>query len=299
MRNILAKYENGNYNVILLDDGTKIRYNRFDELTPAFAESIDCNITEKCDGHCPYCYLGCNENGKHADLNQPFFDNLHEGQELALNGNDLTHPQLNEFLYRMKVQGVICNLTVNQIHFIRYISQIRELINRELIYGLGISLVDANDEKLYEYISEFPNAVLHTIDGLLTKEDIEKLSNKHIKLLILGYKILGRGDDYYYSHQKEIDNNIAWLRENIISLRDKFDVISFDNLAIEHLNLQNQVDLDMWDYLYMGDEGSFTFYIDAVNHKFALSSLSQERYELIDDVDKMFQYIRNKRYGKI
>ena len=79
-------------------------------------------------------------------------------------------------------------------------------------------------------------------------------------------------------------------------MRDKFDVISFDNLAIEHLDLQNQVDADAWDYLYMGDEGSFTFYIDAVNHKFALSSLSQERYELIDDVDEMFQYIRNKRY---
>ena len=52
MKNILTTYTNGNYHVTLLNDGTKIRYNRLDNLTPAFAESIDCNITERCDGGC-------------------------------------------------------------------------------------------------------------------------------------------------------------------------------------------------------------------------------------------------------
>ena len=98
----LAKYHNGNYDVAIFKDGTKIRYNNLDNLTPSFAESIDCTITTKCDGGCPYCYLGCNENGEHADLNQPFFNTLHKGQELALNGNDLTHPDLVKFLARMK-----------------------------------------------------------------------------------------------------------------------------------------------------------------------------------------------------
>ena len=74
MKNVLTTYTNGNYHVTLLNDGTKIRYNRLDNLIPAFAESIDCNITERCDGGCGYCYLGCNEDGKHADLNQSFFD---------------------------------------------------------------------------------------------------------------------------------------------------------------------------------------------------------------------------------
>ena len=58
MKNVLTTYTNGNYHVTLLNDGTKIRYNRLDNLTPAFAESIDCNITERCDGGCGYCYLG-------------------------------------------------------------------------------------------------------------------------------------------------------------------------------------------------------------------------------------------------
>ena len=292
MKNILTTYTNGNYHVTLLNDGTKIRYNRLDNLTPAFAESIDCNITERCDGGCGYCYLGCNEDGKHADLNQSFFDTLHRGQELALNGNDLSHPQLKEFLIRMKNQGVICNLTVNQIHLIRCIDKIRELVNEKLIYGLGVSLVNSADSRLYYYLKEFPNAVLHTIDGLLSSENIYNLSDKNIKLLILGYKVLGRGDDYYNKHHDEIENNIEWLKNNIMYLKNAFNVISFDNLAIEHLDLKNQVAEDIWKYSYMGDEGSYTFYIDAVNKKFALSSLSPIQYDLKDSVDEMFNYIR-------
>ena len=292
MKNILTTYTNGNYHVTLLNDGTKIRYNRLDNLTPAFAESIDCNITERCDGGCGYCYLGCNEDGKHADLNQSFFDTLHRGQELALNGNDLSHPQLKEFLIRMKNQGVICNLTVNQIHLIRCIDKIRELVNKELIYGLGVSLVNSADSRLHYYLKEFPNAVLHTIDGLLSSENIYNLSDKNIKLLILGYKVLGRGDDYYNKHHDEIENNIELLKHNIMYLKNAFNVISFDNLAIEHLNLKNQVAKDIWKYSYMGDEGSYTFYIDAVNKKFALSSLSPIQYDLRDNVDEMFNYIR-------
>ena len=292
MKNVLTTYTNGNYHVTLLNDGTKIRYNKLDNIIPSFAESVDCNITERCDGGCGYCYLGCNEDGKHADLNQSFFDTLHRGQELALNGNDLSHPQLKEFLIRMKNQGVICNLTVNQIHLIRCIDKIRELVNEELIYGLGVSLVNSADSRLYYYLKEFPNAVLHTIDGLLSSENIYNLSDKNIKLLILGYKVLGRGDDYYNKHHDEIENNIEWLKNNIMYLKNAFNVISFDNLAIEHLDLKNQVAEDIWKYSYMGDEGSYTFYIDAVNKKFALSSLSPIQYDLNDNVDEMFNYIR-------
>jgi hypothetical protein len=44
----------------------------------------------------------------------------------------------------------------------------------------------------------------------------------------------------------------------------------------------------------MGDEGSYTFYIDAVNKQYALSSLSLERYNLKDTVDEMFMDVRTK-----
>lgn len=292
MAKLLAHYKNGNYDVILLKDGTKIRYNKLDNLTPSFAESIDCTITTKCDGGCEYCYLECNNNGVHADLSQPFFDTLHKGQELALNGNDLTHPDLANFLIRMKKQGVICNLTVNQKHFLRCVEGIDILSKLGLIHGIGISLTDSSDERLYKELKRFPNAVIHTIDGLLTKEDIYNMSDEGIKMLILGYKIIGRGVDYFNRYELYIDNNIKYLRDNIEEISKHFAVVSFDNLSLQHLDMKSKLPKKEWDALYMGDEGQYTFFIDAVNKKFAVSSLTEEKYDLMDSVDDMFRKVR-------
>lgn len=288
----LAKYHNGNYDVAIFKDGTKIRYNNLDNLTPSFAESIDCTITTKCDGGCPYCYLGCNESGKHADLNQPFFDTLHKGQELALNGNDLSHPDLLKFLVRMRHNGVICNITLNQKHFMKYAMSLKNLATIGLVHGIGVSLTDSTDLNLYVNLEMFDNVVVHTIDGLLTKDDIKNMSDKNIKLLILGYKILGRGADYFDKHELEIDNNVKYLRDNIKEISKHFNVISFDNLALEHLDIKSHMPNKEWERLYMGDEGEYTFFIDAVNKEFAVSSLANERYDLMDDVDDMFRYIK-------
>ena len=292
MANVLAKYKNGNYTVILADDGTKIRVNDLDNLTPSFAESIDCTITTKCDGGCPYCYLGCNENGEHADLNLPFFETLHKGQELALNGNDLSHPDLLKFLVRMRRNGVICNITLNQKHFMKYAMSLKNLATIGLVYGIGVSLTDSSDEGLYDQLSFIPNTVVHVIDGLTTKEDIDNMSDKGIKMLVLGYKPIGRGKEYFNKHKTEINNNIKYLRDNLKEISKHFDVVSFDNLAIEHLNVESLVKKDKWDELYMGDEGQYTFFIDAVNKKFAVSSLSEEQYNLMDNVDDMLKYVR-------
>ena len=244
MKRLLAHYTNGNYDVILLEDGTKIRHNNLDNLTPSFAESIDCTITTKCDGGCEYCYLGCNVDGVHADLNQPFFDTLHRGQELALNGNDLTHPELVGFLTRMKEKGVICNLTVNQRHFLRYPNHLKALVDADLIHGIGISLTDSSDERLYKELKRFPNAVIHTIDVLLTKEDIENMSDKDIKMLILGYKIIGRDIDYWRDHMLDIRHNIKYLGDNIDEIAKHFAVISFDNLSLQHLDIKSKLSVE-------------------------------------------------------
>lgn len=292
MAKLLAHYKNGNYDVVLLEDGTKIRYNKLDNFTPSFAESIDCTITTKCDGGCEYCYLECNNNGVHANLNQPFFDTLHEGQELALNGNDLTHPQLLAFLIKMKTHGVICNLTVNQKHFLRNVDRLRVLCDFELIHGIGISLTNSSDERLYKELKRFPNAVIHTIDGLLTKEDIDNMSDKGIKMLILGYKIIGRGVEYFNQHELDIDNNVKYLRDNIEEISKHFAVVSFDNLSLQHLDMKSKLSEKEWDALYMGNEGQYTFFIDAVNKKFAVSSLTKEKYDLMDSVDSMFRKVR-------
>ena len=168
MLKLLGVYKNGNYSVKILSDGTKIRETNDDEFIPDFAENCDVKITDKCDGGCPFCYEGCTPNGRHGDiLNYKFLDTLHPYTELAINGNDLTHPDLVPFMYKMKEKKVILNMTVNQIHFERNFETIKTLINEGLIYGLGVSLRDPTDEFI-DMITQIPNAVIHVINGVVT-----------------------------------------------------------------------------------------------------------------------------------
>lgn len=295
---LLYKYKNGNYNVYLFDDGTKIRQTNDDTWKPTFAENIDIKLTDKCDGLCEYCYEGSSINGKHGDiLNLKFWDTLHKGQEVAINGNDLSHPDLITLLERLQKQGIIVNMTLNQIHFLKHVDKVKELINNKLIYGLGVSLVYPSDLLLNTLKdSIFKNVVVHTINGILTPKQVYKLKDKDIKLLILGYKHLERGEDYFNKEKDLIERNQKWLEDNILELFNHFKVVSFDNLALEQLYIKDKLDKETWEENYMGDDGSSTFYIDCVNKQFAKSSIQplNKRYNLLDNVDDMFKIIQEK-----
>ena len=292
---LLYKYRNGNYNVLIFDDGTKVRQTNESVWKPDFAENIDIKITDRCDGNCIFCYEGSTPNGNHSDLiNLKFWDTLHKGQEVAINGNDLSHPELIPLLKKLSEQGVIVNMTLNQMHFVGHLEEVKELIKNKLIYGLGVSLVYPTD-KLLKILEEpiFKNVVIHTINGILTKEQAEKLKDNNLKLLILGYKHLRRGDDYFNKEKDLIEKNQKWLEDNILELFSHFKVVSFDNLALEQLHMQDKLDKNIWEECYMGDDGTTTFYIDCVNKQFAQSSTSllDKRYPLLDNIDDMFKVI--------
>lgn len=296
---LLNKYQNGNYTVRLFDDGTKIRMNNLDNLTPEFAESIDVTITEKCSGTkesplCKYCYLGCTEKGKHADLTNPILDTVHAGTEMAINSNDMTHPGLEDFLIRMKEKGVFVNITINQKHLKQNIDILTNWQNRKLIWGIGISLTDSTDSILWE--NELKNTVIHVIDGCFSKEDLENLSNHNIKLLILGFKHKGRGIDYYNIYKDEVDNNIKYLDEHLMEYKNQFNGFAFDTLAINNLHIQEKVGPEKWALNNMGSEGEYTFFINLIDNTYAISSMETENIFPIkkdDTLDSMFKHIRN------
>lgn len=292
--NIIGKYKNGNYVVTLLSDGTKIRETEEDEFTPSFAENCDVKITDKCDGGCPFCYEGCTSNGKHGDiLNYKFLDTLHSYTELAINGNDLSHPDLVPFMHKMKEKKIILNMTVNQIHFERHFDIIKEWIDEGLIYGLGVSLKEPTD-KFINMITQFPNAVIHVINGVVSVHDLSILAGHNLKVLILGYKNLRRGESYY----EQNDDIVNALQEDLnkylfpeIIDKSWFKVVSFDNLAIKQLHVQEHLPKEQWEEFYMGDDGNYTFYIDMVDGTFGKNSLATERYPIMDSIDEMFQKI--------
>ena len=296
---LIAKYKNGNYIVRLYEDGTKIRMNNLDNLTPFFAESIDVTITEKCSGTkesplCKYCYLGCTEKGKHADLTNPILDTVHAGTEMAINSNDMTHPGLEDFLIRMKEKGVFVNITINQKHLKQNIDILTNWQNRKLIWGIGISLTDSTDSILWE--NELKNTVIHVIDGCFSKEDLENLSNHNIKLLILGFKHKGRGIDYYNIYKDEVDNNIKYLDEHLMEYKNQFNGFAFDTLAINNLHIQEKVGPEKWALNNMGSEGEYTFFINLIDNTYAISSMETENIFPIkkdDTLDSMFKHIRN------
>ena len=292
--NLLGIYKNGNFTTKIFSDGTKIRETEDDEFIPDFAENMDIKISNYCDMGCKFCHEGSTKNGKHGDvLNQKFIETLHPYQEVALGGGDATsHPDLIPFLHKLKDRKVIVNMTVNQRHFEQKQELIKKLVDEKLIYGLGVSLVNPTDEFI-SLIQQYPNAVIHVINGILKPSDVEMLSDKNLKMLILGYKQLRRGGEWYSEDHENIIIKQMWLKENLGGIIERFKVVSFDNLAIDQLEVKRLMSQEEWDEFYMGDDGSMTYYIDMVEQKFARSSTADfdKRYDLLDSVDEMFKKI--------
>ena len=292
--NLLGIYKNGNFTAKIFSDGTKVRETEDDEFVAAFAENMDIKISNYCDMGCKFCHEGSTKNGKHGDiLNEKFIETLHPYQEVALGGGDATsHPDLIPFLQKLKDRKVIVNMTVNQKHFEQKQDLIRKLVDEKLIYGIGVSLVNPADEFI-SLVKQYPNAVIHVINGVLRPSDIEALSDNNLKMLILGYKQLRRGNEWYNEDHENIVVKQMWLKNNLAEIINHFKVVSFDNLAIEQLEVQRLMSKEEWDEFYMGDDGTMTYYIDMVERKFARSSTADfdKRYDLLDSVDEMFQKI--------
>lgn len=150
------------------------------------------------------------------------------------------------------------------------------------------------NEGFISTVKRYPNAVIHVINGLLRLSDVEILANQGLKILILGYKYLRRGEEWYHEDYENIVARQKCLQENLADMMGKFEVLSFDNLAIEQLGVRELLPKKGWDQFYAGDDGAYTYYIDMVERKFAINSTAppDKRYDLLDSVDDMFEKIR-------
>lgn len=299
---MIAKYQNGNVTVTIdLNDGTKIRETPDDEFKPDFAECCDVHISDCCDNGCEFCYAGCTKDGKYGDLlSWEFLNHLHPYTEMAINIQAPISPDLILFLVNMKKQKVIVNATVNQNHFMRdgFRSFLKKCVDEELIHGIGISLVNPTDDFI-EKLREFPNAVIHVINGIVTTEQLHRLAYRGLKLLILGYKDIGRGATYIENPEQKhlVRNRKGFLYWNLKFILDEnwFDVVAFDNLALGQLNLKRFLTEEEWAEFYMGDDGTSTFFINLVDGTFGKNSLTtkEQRIPIGDkSIDEMFREVR-------
>jgi len=295
---LVADYVNGNSHIKLYDDGTRIMETDDEEFRLDYPLNMDVTITHQCDHGCKFCYLNCTTDGEHADiLKSSFLDTLHAGTELAINLNCMNHPQLSKFLIRMRDKGVFVNGTINQDHFMRYHKVLEGLCRSKCLWGLGVSLTKATPE-FVQLVKKFPNAVIHVINGIIKPDDIEILRDNGLKLLILGYKNIGRGTRYETDNEIVLRMRQRYLYDVLPTMINHFDVISFDNLAIQQLNAKRLIDSDRWDELFQGEEGTSTFAVDMVDGVFSLNSMVTDRdrlYPIMDDVESMWQVIQSER----
>lgn len=303
--NIIREYINGNSKVAIYDDGTKVREYE-GVLKPVHPESFDCKITNRCEGStCSWCHEMSHPNGEHADLNKllEVIKDIPAGVEIAIGGGCvLTHPNLIPFLKEIKSRGLIANMTNNQKHFKEYHNLIKQLIEEKLIYGLGVSISDPKYlPDIAPFVSMTSNLVFHVIMGVNNVEVIDVLKQFVLdsggticKILTLGYKEYGLGNKYYSLNKAIVDENrLGWYRRLALHFKDAGLTLSFDNLAIEQLKLKRFFTDKSWEKFYMGSEGSFTMYVDAVKQQYAICSVDPNRVSF-DDMSMLdfFQAIK-------
>lgn len=268
---IIRRYINGNCHVTLHDDGTKER--EWDGTPhPVFPESIDLKITNYCDRQCPFCHEESTTSGVHAPTNRilDIVGNLPSGVEIAIGGgNPLDHPDIVPIASEMNGMGLVPNMTCNIEHIMSMQRTFTSVL--PFLYGIGLSnggIYDVAKQIIPELNNQ--NVILHAIAGVDDPMDYMHSD----KLLILGYKNFGRGKQYYGPN---VETNLRQWRYWLPRRMRNGIVTSFDNLALEQLHVRSLLDEKMWTQLFMGNDGEFTMYVDAVRDEFAISSTSSRQ----------------------
>lgn len=285
----LQMYLNGNCTVEIHPSGTKRRYVREGEKpAPDFPESMDVKITNWCDAGCDYCHEASTPKGSHADL-LPTLDllsTLPGGVEVAIGGgHPLAHPGFDDFVQELTKQGLICNVTVNEHHFLKEEARLTKLIADGLVKGVGYSYREKPCEFKYEHL------VSHVIAGTVHQSELRKIIQVNPKILLLGYKIFGKGNPFFHERNTEIADNLRSWKDRLFETVEIAHT-SFDNLAIEQLDpIRVFKDKEDFAKFYMGEEGTFSMYIDAVRQKVAQNSYDTARHSYLKDICETFKKV--------
>jgi len=294
-----VRYVNGDSAVQIEADGKKI----VDSWGPrvSFPETIDLKVTDYCDAGCHFCHEGSTVRGSHANLYAlwSMLQDFPYGVELAIGGgNPLAWPSLDPFLDWVS-QNFICNITVNALHVRQKPSYERlvRLQQRGWIHGIGIS-ASSHGFGIGCFtggIGELKNVTGHVIPGLwgewISSNTVDSLKHEHSmesicaemegrqykghldRYLILGYKFFRRG---VKKHPEMILKNIEVFKKHQVRiysyLRHLGVTVSFDNLALEQLGIKQLIKPEEWDRLFMGEDGTRSMFIDAVEQTSAVSS---------------------------
>ena len=286
------KYRNGNASVWLdLQDGTRIiEYPDNEPLTLDTPLNIDIRVSTQCpygynaetkQSTCAFCHESALVNGQECDyqaLLQVLKDaRLPRGTEIALGVNEITDGIIR-FIMRLYFMGLIVNVTMNERYILEYgDTGIRRLL--PYIFGLGISYRSLQGCLLLpDWIADYPHTVIHVINGIDDFDDVKHLSVKYRKLLILGEK------DFGFNRGK-VDLNTPQHKQwksNVMQLTKIFDIVSFDNLGLQQLEIRGKITNEEYKSFYQGEH---SMYINAVEQYFAPSSRTRNNIKHFGETD--------------
>jgi hypothetical protein len=276
----MLQYQNGNSLVELHEDGTRIiQYE--DTLQLDYPLNIDIRVSTKCafgldpntgKSFCTFCHESATTNGTECDYKslQDKLIGLPKGIELAVGANEVSN-NLSHFLTWCKRNDYIVNLTINQGHIKRDEMILNSLIEHKLVKGLGISYRSSLKWNVPQFVLDYEHTVVHVIAGIDSVEDILSLKDKGVK------KVLVLGEKNFGFNEGKVDLTTQLHREWywwISKMFNTFNVVSFDNLALEQLNVKRFFNDENWETF---NQGEHSFYINAVNGYFAPSSRSNDK----------------------
>ena len=293
------EYRNGNAVVTLdLRDGTRVvEYPDNEPLTLETPLNIDIRVSTQCpygydantkQSTCAFCHESALINGQECDyqaLLQVLKDaRLPRGTEIALGVNEITDGIIR-FIMRLYFMGLIVNVTMNERYILEYgDTGIRRLL--PYIFGLGISYRSLQGcLSLPDWIADYPHTVIHAINGIDDFDDVKHLGVKYHKLLVLGEK------DFGFNRGKvnlNTSSHIEW-KSNVMQLIKIFDVVSFDNLGLQQLEIRGKITDEEYKSFYQGEH---SMYINAVEQYFAPSSRTRNNIKHFGETDlrSYFQY---------
>ena len=286
------KYRNGNASVWLdLRDGTRIiEYPDNEPLALDTPLNIDIRVSTQCPygydvvtrkSTCAFCHESALVHGVECDYGRLLFvlmdAKLPRGTEIALGVNEVTD-NLLQFVKNLWKLGLVVNITMNERYILQYgDTRLKEIM--PYVYGLGISYRSLQGcLSLPDWIAEYPHTVIHVINGIDDFDDVKELGVKYRKLLILGEK------DFGFNRGK-VDLNTKRHKQwkaNVIQLTKIFDIVSFDNLALQQLDVRDKITDEEYKSFYQGEH---SVYINAVEQYFAPSSRTRNNISRFDEAD--------------
>lgn len=286
------KYRNGNAVVTLdLRDGTRIiEYPDNEPLTLQTPLNIDIRVSTQCPygynvetqkSTCAFCHESALVSGvecHYGSLLRVLMDaKLPRGTEIALGVNEVTD-NLIQFVRNLYRLGLVVNITMNE----RYILQYGDTGLKQMlpyVFGLGISYRSLQGcLSLPDWIADYPHTVIHVINGIDNFDDVKELSVKYHKLLVLGEK------DFGFNRGKvNLDTleHKQW-KSNIMQLTKIFDIVSFDNLGLQQLEIRGKITSEEYKSFYQGEH---SMYINAVEQYFAPSSRTRNNIKHFGETD--------------